>query len=1061
MKRARPIAISLFILIALGSGLLWSRVARDSRITVRRSQLIALLGPVRPIEGRLLGFSHSTYPTPPAVNASKLFPVVRSIEGLVQRTASSSAVADLAMARLSLGKKDEAILLLERATHQKAEAWIWSDLSALYLERARSDNPLDLLRALDAAQLAVGLDGSLRPARFNLALALEKNLLSQKAIEAWSKVVRMEGASPWGIEARSHVEGLWTALSAPTREAQSLALESAVSRGHPGLDQIVDRAPGLARKHGEEVVTERWASAVANGQTAQAQRHLEAMARLGAALARRGEPMLSDFVFALQASQLRGNPPRQAAEEQLALARGRLLCRDGQGSEGSTLIKHARDFFQRDGNPEWMWASLSLSVCLYTQSEYGSALSSLDALAREGVERYPSLQAKIQWIRGMCLLATEHPSEALTAYRAAREIYLATFAKEDLAATEYLISEALRYLGEERESWQTLYRGIALAVQEGDVWRQYAAFDEVADAAAKDGLPWASLAFRERVVEIARLTPDPPSLTHALMRRGEAFLALGRGQQAKADLGEALALCRKIADPAVRRRRQADVLFALGKLNAIGNPGKAIAFLDEAQQLYRQHDELPLVDTFTERAAVLMRQGKSQLAMEELEAGTKELESRRSSIHDADSRITFFEQSRRLFETRIALEAVRPEVAFSTVERFRARSLLDRLVSDSTSEAGSQQVAEPLSSSSIRESLPTGAVLVEFVVLPHEILTWTITRDGLSFRRVSSSSADLSKAVSRFCGELRAARSVAEGAGLYDLLIAPLREELRSDSFLIIVPDGPLHGLPFAALQNKENGRFLVEEFQISLAASGSTLALSLRRERHRAQGELRLLAVGNPAFSRAQYPDLRSLPGAEREAQAIAALYGRHAQLLTGGTATVRAVLARTSGSTIIHMAAHARYNESSPGSSEIILASESRSGAGQLRACDLEASHLADTRLAVLSACGTARSSGLHAEGSMALSRSLLAAGVPSVVGSLWDMNDAASYYAMVAFHQGILQGKSPAAALRSAQREMMRSDNPAIATPGSWAGLQVVGGLLPVVRTKGDRDGLRADD
>jgi CHAT domain-containing protein len=80
------------------------------------------------------------------------------------------------------------------------------------------------------------------------------------------------------------------------------------------------------------------------------------------------------------------------------------------------------------------------------------------------------------------------------------------------------------------------------------------------------------------------------------------------------------------------------------------------------------------------------------------------------------------------------------------------------------------------------------------------------------------------------------------------------------------------------------------------------------------------------------------------------------------------------------------------------------------------------------------------------MSLARPFLAAGVPSVVASLRDVDDDVSLDFSMAFHRALLADGDPAQAVREAQLGFLRSGDAVRAHPSSWAGFVNVGGFKP---------------
>ncbi len=101
-----------------------------------------------------------------------------------------------------------------------------------------------------------------------------------------------------------------------------------------------------------------------------------------------------------------------------------------------------------------------------------------------------------------------------------------------------------------------------------------------------------------------------------------------------------------------------------------------------------------------------------------------------------------------------------------------------------------------------------------------------------------------------------------QGTALYDLLFGPLAEALPDAERILVVPDGPLHGLPFTAL--RRNGRYLIDWKPIHLAPSATVYAdlggLVISGRKSVAFGDPSFGDSGEPHFVRGT--ELRRLPG-------------------------------------------------------------------------------------------------------------------------------------------------------------------------------------------------------
>ncbi|MEG4409193.1 CHAT domain-containing protein, partial [Microcoleus sp. MON2_D5] len=222
---------------------------------------------------------------------------------------------------------------------------------------------------------------------------------------------------------------------------------------------------------------------------------------------------------------------------------------------------------------------------------------------------------------------------------------------------------------------------------------------------------------------------------------------------------------------------------------------------------------------------------------------------------------------------------------------------------------------------------------------------------------------------------------------LYQLLIEPIADLLPQDpaSRITFIPHESLFLVPFAALQDT-SGKYLIEKHTILTAPSIQVLSLT-KKQQQLASGK-GALVVGNPtmpsvAFTTNQPPQqMSSLPHAETEAIAIAQLL--NAEPLTGDKATKVAVLQQIERSRIVHLATHGILDDvEGLGVPGVIALAPSKGDSGLLTASEIFNLRL-NAELVVLSGCNTGRGR-ITGDGIIGLSRSFIAAGVPSVVVSL----------------------------------------------------------------------------
>jgi CHAT domain-containing protein len=327
-------------------------------------------------------------------------------------------------------------------------------------------------------------------------------------------------------------------------------------------------------------------------------------------------------------------------------------------------------------------------------------------------------------------------------------------------------------------------------------------------------------------------------------------------------------------------------------------------------------------------------------------------------------------------------------------------------------------------------------------------------------------------AISHRPGRATAARVAA--ARLSRLIVAPIARALERKR-LIIVPDGALQFVPFAALPlpGDAASQPLVVRHEIVQLPSASILpVLRDAAERRTAPDRLvavladpvlgpddaRLAAGARAAPARRPLPaDLarsaqsagsgrfERLPFTRREAEAIGSL-ARGAPVrvaLDFDASRTTALDPELARYRYVHFASHAILNAQHPELSGIVLSLVTADGAAQdgfLRLHDIYNLKL-NADLVVLSACQTALGRDVRGEGLIGLTRGFMYAGAPRVVASLWDVRDEQTSELMTQMYRALLQNRlRPAAALRQAQLTLLR--DPARAAPAYWAGFVLQG-------------------
>ena len=377
--------------------------------------------------------------------------------------------------------------------------------------------------------------------------------------------------------------------------------------------------------------------------------------------------------------------------------------------------------------------------------------------------------------------------------------------------------------------------------------------------------------------------------------------------------------------------------------------------------------------------------------------------------------------------------------------------------------------ARPLSVEQIRsEVLDDSTALVEYLVGEQQSFVWVVSRTGLR-SAVLPGRRVIERAVTAVHRRWSDPDAVDDGGGraraLSRMVLGPVADALGPRT-LVVVADGALQQIPFAALPRPGHPEALIEAHTVVSSPSASVLpALGTGRPEGTAGPELAILAdpaLGTPAgpgvasvglLRSMEDTGLRSLEPLQwtrREADAIAARLPPDRVIRALGPDANRATAMGpdVARARIVHFATHALLDVKRPELSGIVLSDGNKAGKpgpGFLSLADISGMRLS-AELVVLSACRTALGKEVRGEGLVGLTRGFMDAGARRVVGSLWSVPDAPTAALMSRFYALLLdEGRSPAEALRGAQLTLRKQRR--FSAPVAWAGFVLQGDWRPL--------------
>lgn len=287
---------------------------------------------------------------------------------------------------------------------------------------------------------------------------------------------------------------------------------------------------------------------------------------------------------------------------------------------------------------------------------------------------------------------------------------------------------------------------------------------------------------------------------------------------------------------------------------------------------------------------------------------------------------------------------------------------------------------------------------------------------------------------------------------LYKILIEPVKAKLpkNPEDVITVIPQAELFKVPFAALTDP-SGRLLIEDHTLAVVPAIGVFRATQKLAADLPGGNDSLFAFGNPKINIVS--GLGALPYAEREVKKISELFGADKSFVKIGIEATKSTLRQYAAkSSVIHLATHGLIDEERPMDSAVLLATAGDDD-GILSVKDILQLPPLKAKLVTLSACQTGRGK-ITGDGVAGLSRAFIIAGTPSVLVTLWNVDDVMTEFQMEAFYREYLKGEHKARALRDAQLKTIAFMEKGLivsgpagavkirANPRYWAAFQLIG-------------------
>lgn len=769
-----------------------------------------------------------------------------------------------------------------------------------------------------------------------------------------------------------------------------------------------------------------WAPAAARQPNSAEARALEQLARM---LNRQHhDPFLHDFSRSL--SQPRGL-------EHLADA----IRANLQGDRASAMSSAQRavlELLQSGSSAAALRAKEELAYTASRSFRTSECLQLTSSLLKDlkGSRAYPWMRIQTLLARASCLgRAGDQGSASLLRYQAlelaAKHGYEVLWlrAKGLIASAATVMGDWDTALRHDFEGLKRFWNGSYPPMR---AYQFYSDLDHHAEAAkdwesayvfSKEGLPFIEAAGNRTTAAMAHY------------RLAMFAMLLRRTEEAASEMRRADSILRHLSDASTARALRAEnIILTANVLLSNGDAARAKHLLADLSEFDVESSHLLRLGRESTLGAVAALLGDWREARKWLERARLLAETALANLRTARDRAYWQREMAPVYRNLV--------YAFETAgEHEQALALWERYGSASIApvHAASQDVS---ALRRVSTALHASSVLTLVQFHDHAAL-WFFDNRGTRYFRISITEAQAQRMCDAFQRSASDKRSSLDAAGesgraVYGRFIQPIDALLDESRVLLVGVDGPCSGIPFEALVDGA-GRYLVDRVSIAtipgIFAADSSPAATYTVDRN-----LPALVVGDPRVTGDLAEAYPELPEAAAEAVSVARRFVR-SEMLIGRNATVDALRAKHPAAGLFHFAGHGLTTSDT--GALVLASSDSILGLTLLESDTIDFTVRA-CRLAVLAACSTARGERSGAFRPESLIQSFWRAGVPTVVATRWAVDSATAGDFMNTFYTRLMDGRSPAVALREATLVLRRS-SPAFQHPATWAGFHAFGHSL----------------
>jgi CHAT domain-containing protein len=596
--------------------------------------------------------------------------------------------------------------------------------------------------------------------------------------------------------------------------------------------------------------------------------------------------------------------------------------------------------------------------------------------------------------------------------------------------TDYTIGNLgslYRALGDSDQALASLTEGEALSAKAGDRKSQGYFLGDSSNIFLEQRDFSEAILRSKRAFDIGKETGDKKLKSLSLTTLAQAFIGIGNLDAAEAYNQEGQEI----------EKNAASAQEPYFQLNFAKIAEQRKQF-EQAEELYRSlldrpsEDPTPALEAQAGLAELYIETHQPQKAEAQFKAAIQIIEGRQAGLKKQEYKLTYLASLVRFYRGYVdfLIQNGDQDRALQVVESSRARILTERVTNAPVSLSVSKDRLKDLARSSNR-------ILLSYWLGPKQSYVWVITRAEFKMLPLPPEKT-ITALVEKYRAAIDSLKDTVKsqnpaGAELSRILLDPIRAFTPPGSYVVIVPDGPLHSLNFATLPAPEDpSKYWIEDVTITVAPS---LGLLINSSPAKTSLSASLLAMGDPE---SPGEDFAPLINSRREVDSIAALFPVPSRTVFEGAESrpSKYSAAGPANFSFIHFAVHATANRASPLDSSLILTREGNKYALTAR----EISNIpVNASLVTLSACRSAGARAYSGEGLVGLTWAFLQAGARNVIAGLWDVDDASTSLLMSEMYADLARNATPEDALRTAQLSLLRRGD-AYKKPYYWGPFQL---------------------